>query len=113
MSEPFRSPMPRAVPVPQGLAEQTFFDDPAIDRLMGVVMNLATEVFVLRERCAAQEAQLAARGLVDTALLGAEPGPQQVHDRAAEQQAFVEHLLEPLRGVQVTRPARPDAAAGA
>ena len=30
--------------------EQTFFDAPAIDRLMGVVMPLATEVYVLRDR---------------------------------------------------------------
>ena len=30
--------------------EQTFFPDPAIDRELGVVMALATEVYVLRDR---------------------------------------------------------------
>ena len=32
------------------LAEQTFFEDPALDRAFGVVMALATEVYVLRNR---------------------------------------------------------------
>ena len=35
--------------------EQTFFEDPAIDRLMGVTMALAAEVYVLRERLRALE----------------------------------------------------------
>ena len=32
------------------LAEQTFFEDPALDRAFGVVRALATEVYVLRNR---------------------------------------------------------------
>ena len=30
--------------------EQSFFADPALDRAMGVIMALATEVYVLRDR---------------------------------------------------------------
>ena len=37
------------------LAEQTFFEDPALDRAFGVVMALATEVYVLRNRQRALE----------------------------------------------------------
>jgi len=32
------------------IPEQTFFPDPALDRAFGVVMALATEVWVLRDR---------------------------------------------------------------
>jgi hypothetical protein len=35
---------------PAGRPEQTFFADPALDRLYGVVWALATEVYVLRDR---------------------------------------------------------------
>ena len=45
------SPAPELV----DLAEQTFFEDPALDRAFGVVMALATEVYVLRNRQKALE----------------------------------------------------------
>ena len=105
MKSEFRSPMPEAVRPDGDEPEQTYFADPAVDRLMGVVMNLATEVFVLRERCAAQEAQLAGQGVLNTEQLSAEPTAEQIAQRTTEQQAFVRHLLEPLSGRQVTRPA--------
>ena len=41
------------------IPEQTFFPDPALDRAFGVVMALATEVWVLRDRLAALEAFVA------------------------------------------------------
>ncbi len=83
--------------------EQTFFADPAVDRLFGVLLNLATEVFVLREQCAAMQTQLEQAGSLDAALMRAEPSPQEAADRAASQQAFVNQLLEPLLGSQLTR----------
>ena len=44
--------MARVAPVPEflDLDEQTFFEDPALDRAFGVVMALATEVYVLCSR---------------------------------------------------------------
>jgi hypothetical protein len=83
--------------------EQTFFADPALDRAFGVVMALATEVYVLRDRLAALEAQLAARGLLDRAGLEAEPSPEEVAARAADRDAFVEHLMHHLLGRQVAK----------
>lgn len=77
--------------------EQTFFPDPALDRAFGVVMALAQEVWVLKDRVAALEAQLAARGALDVDKLNAEPASD---ERAAEREEFVRHLMQNLLGVQ-------------
>lgn len=78
--------------------EQTFFAYPALDRAMGVIMALATEVYVLRDRLRALEAKLAESGVVTPAALDAEPSPQELAAAAADRAAFVAHLLEPLLG---------------
>lgn len=83
--------------------EQTFFADPALDRAFGVVMALATEVYVLRDRLAVLEAQLEARGMLDRAALAAEPSPEEVAARAADRDAFVAHLMHHLLGQQVSK----------
>jgi hypothetical protein len=83
--------------------EQTFFADPALDRAFGVIMALATEVYVLRDRIAALEAQLAARGLLDRTALEAEPSPEELAARAADRDAFVAHLMQHLLGHQVSK----------
>ncbi len=80
--------------------EQTFFPDPALDRAFGVVMALAQEVWVLKDRVAALEAQLAARGLIDISDLEKEPATD---ERAAEREAFVRHLMQNLLGVQQSK----------
>jgi hypothetical protein len=85
------------------IPEQTFFPDPALDRAFGVVMALAQEVWVLRDRVAAMEAQLAERGLLDAAKLDAEPSTD---PRAAERDAFVAHLLQNLLGQQQSKGTR-------
>jgi hypothetical protein len=82
------------------MKEQTFFPDPALDRAFGVVMALAQEVWVLKDRVAALEAQLAERGGLDLAKLNAEP----VSDAsAAEREAFVRHLMQNLLGEQQSK----------
>ena len=55
------------------LAEQTFFEDPALDRAFGVVMALATEVYVLRNRQQALERLLEEAGILDRTALGGDP----------------------------------------
>jgi hypothetical protein len=79
------------------IPEQTFFPDPALDRAFGVVMALAQEVWVLKDRVAAMEAQLTERGLLDVNRLNEEPGRD---ERAAEREAFVAHLMQSLLGQQ-------------
>ena len=64
----------------KSLPEQTFFQDPAIDRLMAVTMALAAEVYVLRERLRLLEGD----------------------DAVSKEDAadFAERILSPLRGEQ-------------
>jgi hypothetical protein len=85
------------------IPEQTFFPDPALDRAFGVVMALATEVWVLKDRVAALEAQLGARGLVDREALAREPSEDAVRE---EREAFVAHLMQNLLGVQQAKGTR-------
>jgi hypothetical protein len=85
------------------IPEQTFFPDPALDRAFGVVMALATEVWVLKDRVAGLEAQLAARGLIDREALAREPGEDAVRE---EREAFVAHLMQNLLGVQQAKGTR-------
>ena len=79
-------------------SEQTFFADPALDRALGVIMALASEVYVLRDRLRALEAELAARGVLPKGTLDTEPSPAALAADAADRAAFVAHLLEPLLG---------------
>ena len=85
------------------IPEQTFFPDPALDRAFGVVMALAQEVWVLRDRLAALEAQLAERGVLDVAKLNEEPARD---EHAAQREAFVAHLMQNLLGQQQAKGTR-------
>lgn len=58
-----RKALPRTV---RG-GRQTFFDDPAVDKLVAMVLALSGEVWVLRERLAAVEGVAAAAGTFTTA----------------------------------------------
>jgi len=87
----------------QTTSEQTFFEDPALDRMFGVVMALATEVYVLKDRLAALEQALDAAGAVSRADLAAEPSPDEVAASAKDRDAFVAHLMDNLIGRQVSR----------
>jgi len=85
------------------LPEQRFFSDPALDRAVGMIMALATEVWVMRDRQAALERQLAERGVLDIARLDAEPSPADAAAMGAEREAFVHHLLSSVLGVQASK----------
>jgi hypothetical protein len=89
---------------PSDLPEQTFFADPALDRVMGVVFNLCAEVQVLRERVITLEGVLAEQGVVAGEALdrfGLAPEVQAGLEK--QRQAFANHLLEPLLGRQASR----------
>jgi len=83
--------------------EQTFFEDPALDRMMGVVWALATEVYVLRDRLQSLEEMLAESGTVNRAALEAEASPQELMEKAADRDAFVAHLMDNLMGIQAAK----------
>ena len=80
--------------------EQQFFDDPAVDRLMGVLMALATEHAVLRDRVRALEGQLARAGQLDLKALDEAPTEEDLAAARTDQSAFAEALLRPLLGEQ-------------
>ena len=86
-------------PVVGPQSEQTFFADPAVDRLLSVVFSLAAEVHVLRDRLTLLESMLAERGVVDAAKLNdAVPEGALEARLGADRTALVRHLFEGLPG---------------
>jgi ABC-type uncharacterized transport system YnjBCD ATPase subunit len=86
-------------PVVGPQAEQTFFADPAIDRLVGMVFALTAEVHVMRDRMKLLEDALAQRGVLDIAALDDQVPDGALEARiAAERSALVRHILDALPG---------------
>lgn len=69
------------------MPDLTFFKDPAMDRVLGVVMELAEEVYTLRQRVRALESGAAAPGndARDVATSG-----------NVDRDAFIARILLPL-----------------
>tara|TARA_B100000214_G_scaffold341651_1_gene288881 strand:- start:221 stop:514 length:294 start_codon:yes stop_codon:yes gene_type:complete len=85
------------------LAEQTFFEDPALDRAFGVVMAIATEVYVLRNRQQALERLLEEAGMLDRGALDGEPSDEERRADADDRAAFTRGLMISLLGKQQSR----------
>jgi hypothetical protein len=68
-----------------------------------MIMALAAEVWVMRDRQSALERLLAERGVLDIARLDAEPSATDAAAMAAEREAFVHHLLSSVLGVQASK----------
>jgi len=85
------------------IPEQQFFDDPALDRAFGVVMALATEVYVLRDRQRAIEKILASQGVLDLDNLNAEPSDEERELNHSDRNEFVNHLMGNLTGFQASK----------
>jgi hypothetical protein len=85
------------------MPDLSFFPDPNVDRVLGVVMELAGEVYVLRERLRMVETLLDEKGYVSRADLAdlerrqAEPAARLT--RLAERDAFIERVLTPMTDV--------------
>jgi hypothetical protein len=97
------SPDPDAAAQFRPRPEQTFFTDPALDRALGIVMALATEVYVLRDRLFALERHLAGQGTLDPARLSGQPSPEEAAATRADRDAFVAHLMAPVLGLQASK----------
>ena len=80
--------------------EQTFFDDPALDRAFGVVMALATEVYVQRDRLRVLERQLQIANVIKIDDLDHEPSDAERQAGNLDREQFVEGLLINLLGRQ-------------
>ncbi len=93
------------------MQEQLFFtqsapteDDSPIDRLMGVVMALAAEVYILRDRNKVLESLLEEAGIFKPdAIENYEASPQARQAQASERDAFVARVLAPVLGQEKKR----------
>ncbi len=83
--------------VPSSQENRTYFDDPAVDQVMQVVLALSAEVWVLRDRVRAVEEQLEARGTLDRSKLeDLSTDPEVLAARSKERDAFVQAVLGSL-----------------
>jgi len=73
----------------------TFFRDPTVDRVLGVVMELAAEVYVLRDRLHTVE-RLLQHSLDLAELEGYEPTEAERAQRLAGRDALIARILAPM-----------------
>ena len=74
--------------------EPAFFDNPAIDNLIAVTLELGAELWVLRERNRVLERLLCEQGVVSEKLIEAyEPGVEEAARLRAERDAFVNRIF--------------------
>ncbi len=79
------------------MADLTFFPDPNVDRVLGVVMELAGEVYVLRDRLRTVEKLLEERGTLSRADIDAyEPSADERAQWLADRDDFVQRIVAPL-----------------
>jgi hypothetical protein len=75
-----------------------FFNDPAIDRLVSVVLQLTSEVWVLAERLETMEQLAHRKGQVSyDEIKNYRPDPAETRDRDIKRDRFVHSVLGPLR----------------
>lgn len=72
-------------------------DDPAIDRVMKVVVALARETYVLKDRLGIVERKLDEKGVVSRADIDDfKPTPEEEKEILAARDAFVEDVISPI-----------------
>lgn len=75
-----------------------YFEDPAIDRILSIVMALVAEVSVLRQRQDTVERLLDARGMISRAdIEGFVADKDAAYERGLETKAYIARVM---RGVQ-------------
>ncbi len=84
--------------------EQVFFDDPAMDRALGMIMHLAAELHVTRDRLRSLEKVLEQKGLLEQGQLDHyRPDETERRVLAEDRDAFVAHLMETIVGRQAAK----------
>ena len=79
------------------MPDLTFFADKSVDRVLGVVMELAGEVYVLRDRLRTIEQVLDRKGYLTRAdLEESEASGDDRAQRLVERDAFIERILAPM-----------------
>ena len=99
-SDPARRPMRRTI---RG-GRPYFFDDPAIDKILNMVVVLGSEVWTLRERLAALEAIQVRQGSLASGELDAHDfSPEDETRLAGERKEFIDSLFRVIQ-VQIEEP---------
>ena len=88
------------------------FSDPAIDKVIGIALSLASELSVVRERLDTLERLLEKKGLLERAAIEAfEPAPAEKAERARHRAEYLDRVLQvahrELDEIQTGRAARP------
>jgi hypothetical protein len=75
------------------------FEDPAMDILLGIVMSLGNEVYVLRDRLRIIEKMLEAKGTISRADVEAyKPTPEEEEEIRKDNDAFIARLFRVFEG---------------
>lgn len=83
--------------------EQTFFKDPAIDRAVAMVMVLAAELAVTKDRLRALEVLLEQGAILRPGSLDSyQPDPSEAAALAVERQAMAQQLFDAAKGSQAS-----------
>ncbi len=84
--------------------EQTFFTDPALDRAVAMIMTLAAELYVVKDRLRALEVMLGKGDALDHYV----PDDAERQRIEAERSAYVRELMHCVLGEQVSKGAPKD-----
>ncbi len=90
--------------------EQSYFEDPAVDRLLAMVMTLASDLWVHKDRLFVLETMLAEQGVLAPGSLDRYELKEADAQRLAEaRQAYVKALLDNVRGREQSKSGPRDA----
>jgi hypothetical protein len=85
---------PPAPPVPLRAPEPAFFDDPTVDNLIAVTLELGGELWLQKERTRMLESVLIERGILTRELLDAwQPSDVAAERARIEREAYVERVF--------------------
>lgn len=95
----------------EGQPEQTFFTDPALDRAVAMIMTLAAELHVVKDRLRALEVMLAQRHVLEGGALDSYvPDATERARLETERTAYVRELMRCVLGAQASKGAPADLA---
>lgn len=87
----------------QSAPEQAFFEDPALDRAVAMIMTLAAELAVAKDRLRAMEVLLERAGTLPTGALDAyKPDTEEAKKLATDRDAFARQIIEAAKGTQAS-----------
>jgi hypothetical protein len=82
-----------------GAKKKHQFEDPAMDILLGIVVSLGNEVYVLRDRLRIIEEMLEAKGTISRADVEAyKPTPEEEEEIRKDNDAFIARLFRVFEG---------------